>query len=467
MNLSCSIEEKFNGTKEKNKIIVDSGINLYNPLTSIRKAHEEVGLHSQMLFSLLNPEGEHYQGVAFLREFIDLLGVDIENLDDELAVAGVLIEDGLGSGLGRIDLLVELKSYWIIIENKIYAGDQKKQIQRYVEAVESYEENREEFERKKKIVVYLTPSGKRPSDQSCGSREGSRDVTPKFDLLCVSYTNVLDWCNKCADLPAVEKSYRLRSVFEFYADVVSRIIRRGRSISDGEIVTNEKFFIEKLEDGERQYIFNRLFCGELSNISFLKKNLIPNSPDKDLKKLVGSSLNLLLKEFIEKITDMAAEDGYVRSTYENGFPMLGGKKWLLERYNWFSAFDEKRKKDVRKNKIVAFNSGGKSLWFVIFLAKSRIYCGFLCIKDGRAVYPDAEPTMRAYERYDKDNPQRLRFLCQPLLSLQHYIKFDRKVNDEFDINREIFSLRNPENFYNETMKPAMEKHLPNNQLTTY
>ncbi len=48
-------------TKKKN------GINNFNPILVLRKKGEEVGLHSQFIYSLIDPNGEHYQDTLFFR----------------------------------------------------------------------------------------------------------------------------------------------------------------------------------------------------------------------------------------------------------------------------------------------------------------------------------------------------------------------------------------------------------------
>ncbi len=55
-------------TQDKQK---QRGINDYNMLSVVRKPSHEVGMHSNVLYSLLNPEGLHYQGRLFLDLFIE------------------------------------------------------------------------------------------------------------------------------------------------------------------------------------------------------------------------------------------------------------------------------------------------------------------------------------------------------------------------------------------------------------
>ena len=92
----------------------------------------EVSTHSPMLGNLLNPKGSHGQGDAFLRLFVSMLGI----ADFDTASARLELEYYIGrvtekSG-GRIDIVIlDKDGNAIFIENKIGAGDQKKQLQRY------------------------------------------------------------------------------------------------------------------------------------------------------------------------------------------------------------------------------------------------------------------------------------------------------------------------------------------------
>lgn len=104
----------------------------FNIFNILHVAHYEVRTHSPMLAELLNPTGSHGQGAIFLRHFCTGLG--IQNFDAESArvrteyhIGPQTAEEG-----GRIDILISDKNRChIIIENKIYAGEQPNQLGRY------------------------------------------------------------------------------------------------------------------------------------------------------------------------------------------------------------------------------------------------------------------------------------------------------------------------------------------------
>lgn len=96
----------------------------------------EAATHSPFIANLLNPKGSHAQRGLFYRRFIEtiycnnveqkLLYINEENLE-------VVTEKSTYEGF--IDVFIQHRSlnnpFCIIIENKIYAGDQYKQLERY------------------------------------------------------------------------------------------------------------------------------------------------------------------------------------------------------------------------------------------------------------------------------------------------------------------------------------------------
>jgi len=104
----------------------------FNVFQILRVGHYEVRTHSPMVAELLNPRGCHGQGCIFLRQFCSVL--EVEGFDPESA--RVRTEFHIGPQTdeegGRIDILISDKSgSQIIIENKIYAGEQSNQLGRY------------------------------------------------------------------------------------------------------------------------------------------------------------------------------------------------------------------------------------------------------------------------------------------------------------------------------------------------
>lgn len=127
--------------------------------------YDETRLHSPFLAHLLDPNGSHCQGDLFFRAFLREVGIEgerYENLDPYFF--NVKTEHHTGDG--RIDILITYRdaqrSFAIAIENKIWAGDQVRQLERYHDYLKSKHPDR--F-----ILIYLTVDGVLPSQGKTGS----------------------------------------------------------------------------------------------------------------------------------------------------------------------------------------------------------------------------------------------------------------------------------------------------------
>lgn len=143
--------------------------------------HYEV-THSAILAELLDPGGSHGQKEAFLRSFLNVLGASrMTSMDFDTATAVVQTEYAVGEG--RIDILITNQyRQALIIENKIYAGDQTEQLKRY----DSFAERT--YGKGNYVILYLTLFGGDASEQSSGG----------VDYVNVSYSkDILEWMNQC------------------------------------------------------------------------------------------------------------------------------------------------------------------------------------------------------------------------------------------------------------------------------
>lgn len=159
----------------------------FNVFRILKLESSEVRMHSAFIAELLNPNGSHGQKDIFLKLFADKFCYKNNTIDT--ASCRVKIEDYIGlinedkTEGGRIDIIVRDKNdNHIIIENKIYAIDQKQQLTRYF----NYSQNAD--------IIYLTLDGKPPSDDSKGLMEEGvnfKRYSYKHDLL-----NWLELCRK-------------------------------------------------------------------------------------------------------------------------------------------------------------------------------------------------------------------------------------------------------------------------------
>ena len=161
----------------------------FNIFSTLGVAHYEV-THSAIIACFLNPKESHGQGDKFLRLFLDTIGDSIINNTSQ---ATVYTEYSTTDG--RIDILIEEdnQTHGIIIENKIYAGDQPEQLNRYGKFAQS------KYHNDNYSIYYLTLTGTDASEDS------AKDISYK----CISYSkDILDWLEKCIKESAVNPLIR-------------------------------------------------------------------------------------------------------------------------------------------------------------------------------------------------------------------------------------------------------------------
>lgn len=165
-------------------LMIDEKNYNFNIFKVIGMQADEVKLHSTFLAELFNPKGSHGMGDLFLVEFLNKCSF-IDGAFDESKVE-VEIEKYIGeipenkkTG-GRLDIFITDRAQTIIIENKIYAPDQEKQLVRY----HNYNANAH--------IIYLTLDGHSPTDNSiCDLEENSH-------YHCMSYAkDVVEWLERC------------------------------------------------------------------------------------------------------------------------------------------------------------------------------------------------------------------------------------------------------------------------------
>ncbi len=179
--------------------------NTFNIFQVLRSGHEEVSLHSRFLYELLNPKGSHGMGDGFLRHFVEVCSLP----DLSYNTVHVLREHA------SIDILIRDHNHAIIIENKIYAGDRQKQLQRYHEYLKNLN-----F---KPTLFYLTLDGHEASEQSIGN------LLEKPTL--ISYkTQITQWLTVCIKEAAMKPA--LRETIIQYQNLINQLT--GNTMSEAE-----------------------------------------------------------------------------------------------------------------------------------------------------------------------------------------------------------------------------------------
>jgi len=227
--------KEFKKKQEKQK---QRGLNNYNILTTVLKEHDEVRLHSRMITSFLDPSGEHYQSTLFLDKFLEILKVTDFNINSKNC--------SVYKEYRNIDVYITDGNKHIIIENKVYARDQKKQIKRYIEIIEKENSN---LKTNDILVVYLSLNRREPDINSLGNLEIDKNIvkrnSKKIALFkSIHYKNeILEWLQKCKY--EVQNITNLNEVFRQYIDVVKMINNQYKdkimSLSDY-IIENQEVY---------------------------------------------------------------------------------------------------------------------------------------------------------------------------------------------------------------------------------
>lgn len=173
----------------------------FNIFNVLGLSTNEVRLHSALIAELLKTDGDHGLGDKFLdafhRRIILKIKPDFELDTKSSKVSREFFIDYISedkSTGGRIDILIKDKNnHSILIENKIYAGDQDKQLLRY--------ENYAKANCKKYALLYLTLKGENASDASTDNN--------KVDYSCISYVDdIIPWLQNCIEIAALYPQVR-------------------------------------------------------------------------------------------------------------------------------------------------------------------------------------------------------------------------------------------------------------------
>lgn len=233
--------------------------------------HYEV-THSSILRELLSNNSSHNFGDKFFIAFLKTL--KRENLLSEdyhfsLEDIKVIPEFSIGE-LGRIDILIKNSYQCIIIENKIYADDQKEQLKRY----ETYAKNN--FTDYK--LFYLTLYGD----------EASEDSAQDSNYSTISYNHtIINWLERCVEISA--KSPVIRETLIQYINHL-KFLTNNTSLSkmNNEIIEllsqndniEATFTIGERLNDVKNHLINKVFLPQLNDLC-KELNLINDSDEYD------------------------------------------------------------------------------------------------------------------------------------------------------------------------------------------
>ena len=251
---------------KKNAEFLDATGGRFN-IFSIAGVNHYENTHSAILAELLNPKGSHGLKSMFLQAFIDRIKLKDELKDFDCENANVKTEAPTEDG--RIDILIrDNKDHTIIIENKIYARDQDKQLKRYNAhgikiSIDKYQ------------ILYLTLNGTEASVNS------GQDI--KYQQVSYS-SDIIAWLEDCLNLSAR---------FPLVRETINQYINHLKQLTNQDMDTKNKEEIVRilaLSEDSLQAAFT-IF----ENNGALKDYLISNFFNPQLHK-IADELNIKVFE---------------------------------------------------------------------------------------------------------------------------------------------------------------------------
>ncbi|WP_366187228.1 PD-(D/E)XK nuclease family protein [Flavobacterium ovatum] len=192
----------------------------FNIFSVMGMESNEVKTHSAIIGELLNPKGSHGLDEVPLKLFIEQITSGLNNVENPIDLnskfsldtknshsiveehAGIINEDKTEGG--RIDIVIKDKANKaILIENKIYAGEQENQLLRYNNKYPDAP------------ILFLTLNGNPPS--SVGEK-----MTLNETYFLISYKkDIIEWLEKC--LKEAVKFPMLREVIQQYIYLLKKL----------------------------------------------------------------------------------------------------------------------------------------------------------------------------------------------------------------------------------------------------
>jgi hypothetical protein len=242
--------------------------------------------HSLFISNLLDTKGKHKQNDLFLKLFIDEIqdkfisdkNVILKHFNTEKSIS--ITENHIGyksedrSNGGRIDILINDGHYNIIIENKINAGDQEKQMYRYY----NFDKNAP--------LIYLTLRDELPSKESITHE--NETLRENIDFISISYKNeIKNWIQSC--IKAAFNKPLIRETLIQYQFLINELTNQSNNNKMSQeirsLINNENIELIALLNNEVQIITKELKEQVLN--SFKNEPIEKINSEIDLKVVIG------------------------------------------------------------------------------------------------------------------------------------------------------------------------------------
>lgn len=232
-NFFDSIEDYITYRDEE----ITSGKNDYNMVNVVRKENAEVGMHSNVIYSLIDPHGLHYRQNLFLKLFIR----DVLKIEDFGEIISVEAEEATVENR-RIDFTIKSTNYYVGIEMKIDAKDLSQQLSHYEYDLK---EKAKKAGVEKVLIYYLTKNGK---DAGLHSSKGIVYKKRSFE------EHILNWIESCQnEVENIPNLNNLYHAFENYKDIVKKITGKYK----GNLMKLEEFLKDQ-NVSEFYTVFNEI-----------------------------------------------------------------------------------------------------------------------------------------------------------------------------------------------------------------
>lgn len=250
----------------------------FNVFTILGVETKENKTHSNFLAALLNPKGTHGMDDVFLKSF--LKHINCNKIVFPTHSASVIIENDLGHNDyenktgGRLDIdIIAENGFSIVIENKINAGDQYAQIERY-----------KNYKGANCNVYYLTLFGKEPSVESKGNLESG------IDYHCISYSEtIIDWLEDCIKEAHLQPI--LRETIRQYIILIKKLTGQ---------LTNHKMENDILQVIKSNFQAANLIKNNYDKARFEISNLVRNTLIQKLQSRYSNKFSIEFKSNIEE-----------------------------------------------------------------------------------------------------------------------------------------------------------------------
>ncbi|WP_341938242.1 PDDEXK-like family protein [Marinimicrobium sp. C2-29] len=355
------------------------GLNDFNLLSSVLSVNDEVRLHTRFIYSLLNPEGRHYQRTRFLEIFLDVIG-----RQGWLELSSIMVwKEVSPNGKGdQIDLLISDGNRQIVIENKLNAQDQPRQVLRYLEAVGATDPDRADDT----LFIYLTKNRESPSARGLGVLRvcpqslylRNARAEPMAQYQNISYrrstrlNSIHAWLDLCAN--AVAQRSNLSWAIRDYQAAVERATK--------EYVSKVKTLKDTLEDG---FIDGKRYHEQAIQLARELPAIHASWLDQALTVNVDEMFESLVSEGV--VTKIESENTELLNPFLSSGYQGNSADLLYERkYNFFSSGHEARSRGTFYQ--VETGRFAKQAILMLFYGSQMLHVGCLLTDHAENQFPE-------------------------------------------------------------------------------